>query len=107
MMNYSFREASRIATVLLVSPSKPSDSYAVASALIESFADNFYLASEQPFVPPSYYIIPSVATYCGQELVQAKEPLFSLGMRLGILPERCLLLFRYFPHFSKLRLQKY
>lgn len=106
MVNYSFPETSPVATVLLVSQSTLSEGYAIARALTASFPDNFYLASEQPFIPPSYNAIPSVSTYCEQELAQAREALFSLGMRLGILPERCLLLFRYFPHFSKVRLQR-
>ncbi len=106
MVNYSFSETFRVATVLLISELKLSNSYAIANTLIASFPDDFYLASEQPFIPSFYYAISSVATDCEQGLAQAKETLSHLGVKLGILPERCLLLFRYLPHFSKWRLQR-
>lgn len=106
-MRFSFSEASSIATALVVSELKSSLCCAAANTLAASFPDNFYLVCELPVIPPFYYQFPSVASMCEQELTKAREELYSLGTKLGILPERCLLLPRYYPHFSKLRLQRH
>lgn len=106
-MDYSFPETSTIATVLLIPPLKSNDFEATARTLAASFPDNFYLACEQQVVSPFYCTIPSIAACAEEEWARAKEGILCLGVRLGILPERCLLLPLHAPCFSKRGLQRH
>jgi hypothetical protein len=64
--------------------------------LLVSTFNNCYLVSQQPSIPPLYYIIPSAAKQCEEALLQAKKEFLFWGARLGLPAERCLLLSKDF-----------